>query len=75
MAYRKGELYHYNKNHDPKNGQFTSGPGGASAAVAASRDPDYDKRRFGFYVHDIDNDVFEKAQDTIYKKSYRLLMV
>ena len=24
MQYRKDELYHYNKNHDPRNGRFTS---------------------------------------------------
>ena len=23
------ELYHFNKNHDPNNGQFTSGSGGS----------------------------------------------
>lgn len=66
MAYRKGELYHYNKNHDPKNGQFTSGPGGSISAVAASRDPKFDDPYYHSYYQD--DEVWAKAEGVIYDK-------
>ena len=66
MAYRKGELYHYNKNHDPKNGQFTSGPGGSNSAVAASRDPKFDDPDYHSYYQD--DEVWAKAEGVIYDK-------
>ena len=66
MAYRKGELYHYNKNHHPRNGQFTSGPGGASTAVAASRDPKFDDPDYHSYYQD--DEVWAKAEGVIYDK-------
>lgn len=67
MAYRKGELYHYNKNHDPKNGQFTSGPGGAISAVAASRDPKFDDPDYHSYYQD--DEVWAKAVGVIQDKT------
>ena len=63
MGYRKGELYHYNKNHDPVDGKFTSGPGGSISAVAASRDPKFDDP--DYYQ---DDEVWAKAEEVIYNK-------
>lgn len=31
------ELYHFNHNHDPRNGQFTTGPGGGSGSVSSKK--------------------------------------
>lgn len=67
MAYRKGELYHYNKNHDPKDGRFTSGPGGAISAVAASRDPKFDDPDYHSYYQD--DEVWAKAVGVIQDKT------
>ena len=36
MRYRKDELYHYNHNHDPKDGKFTSGPKGIVSKVKSA---------------------------------------
>ena len=36
MQYRKNELYHYNENHDPKDGKFTSGPKGVVSKVKSA---------------------------------------
>ena len=66
MAYRKDELYHHNPWHDPKDGTFTSGPGGASAAVAASRDPKFDDPDYRSYNQD--DEVWAKAEGVIYDK-------
>ena len=38
------ELYHYNKNHDPRNGQFTSGPGGPYRGVFNANRPNSSTR-------------------------------
>lgn len=48
------ELYHFNKNHDPNNGQFTSGSGGSSVKSATKgskyfsddKEIDYDADRY-----------------------------
>ena len=36
MQYRKDELYHFNPNHDPKDGKFTSGPKGIISSVKSA---------------------------------------
>jgi len=36
IRYRKDELYHYNHNHDPKDGKFTSGPKGIVSKVKSA---------------------------------------
>lgn len=40
IQYRKDELYHYNHNHDPRDGRFTSGKGGSAPSTPSSPSPD-----------------------------------
>ena len=39
------ELYHFNPNHDPKNGQFSKTPGGILSAIKSKRVPKHVKKK------------------------------
>lgn len=57
------ELYHFNKNHDPNNGQFTSGSGGVVSNFKKSRKS---KNRIKQMQKDSEDfgQIFAKLEDT-----------
>ena len=58
------ELYHYNPNHDPRNGQFTSGPGGARRFAKSNYESVY-----GEYLNR-DGSLTDKAKRRLKTKTY-----
>ena len=68
--YFKDIIMHYNHNHDPRNGQFTSGPSNGSINTAASKKQKYSKTQIENHRKEMINH-YEKQGDKTSVKAYK----
>ena len=55
-------IKHYNHNHDPRNGQFTTGPGGGSVNISSKKDKKRKKKQ-----------VYKSNEDALSERDYKYI--
>ena len=56
-------IVHYNHNHDPRNGQFTTGPGGGSGNVSLKKDKKKRKKK----------QVYKSNEEALSERDYKYI--
>lgn len=55
-------IAHFNHNHDPRNGQFTTGPGGGSGSISTKKDKKRKKKQ-----------VYKSNEDALSERDYKYI--